>query len=88
MGKVSKIWLYLALIFLGFSGGILVGVIVDVDTKYEMVVKKIKSKKSSGDLVIDVTSNTDELKTKKEIRLEKKEARQIEREIRKASRRN
>lgn len=88
MGKVQKIWLYLALIFLGFSGGIIVGVIIDVDTVYETTVKKIKQKKSSGDLVVDVETNTQEAKSKKEIRAEKKEARQQKREFKKAARRD
>jgi hypothetical protein len=57
-----------------------------VDTVYETTVKKIKQKKSSGDLVVDVEIDTEAAKSKKEIREEKKEARQQKREIRRAAR--
>lgn len=88
MGKVQRIWLWLSLVLLGFSGGIVIGVVVDVDTKYETIVKKVKQKKSSGDLVIEVETNTGEAKSKKEIREEKKEARQQKRVVKKETRRN
>lgn len=79
MGKASKLWMYAALIFLGFSGGIIVGVMVDADQIYHTTVKKIKQKKSSGDLVVEVETNTGELKSKKEIRQEKREIRRAAR---------
>lgn len=84
--KVQRIWLYLALIFFGFSGGIVIGVIVDVDTVYETTVKKIKQKRSSGDLVVEVETNTGEVKSKKEIRNEKRDLRKENRKKKKEQR--
>lgn len=86
LAKVSRIWLWITLILLGFSGGIIVGVIVDIDTVYETTVKKVKSRKSSGDIVIDVRTNTDEVKSKKEIRQEKKDHRENSRLKKKSDR--
>ena len=74
MTKVSRIWLWLFLIFIGFSGGIIVGVIVDVDTVYETTVKKLKQKNSpGGEIVVDIEPGSQE-KSKKEIRKEEREA--------------
>jgi len=75
----TNIWFIIALLFIGFSSGILVGVVVDVDEKYEIIVKKIKQKKSSGDLVLDVNVETEKAKSKKEIRKEKRELRKQKR---------
>lgn len=89
MTKVSRIWLWLSLILLGYAGGIVTGVVVDADQVYHTTVEKIKQKRSSGSsITIDVESQPD-VKSKKEIRQEKreekKEARAIRRETRKAS---
>lgn len=88
MNKVSKIWMGIALILIGFSGGIIVGVVVDADQVYHTTIERIKQKKSGGSIVIDVDTQTGDLKTKKQIRQEKKEDRQVDREIRKAHRKN
>ncbi len=72
--KVKRIWLFIALIFIGYSGGIITGVVVDVDQVYNTTVKKIKQKKSNGSIVIDVDTNTGEMKSKQEIRQERREA--------------
>lgn len=88
MTKVSRFWLWAFIFFLGFSGGIVVGVIVDVDTKYETVVKKLKQKNSpGGEIIVDVTTG-EPTKTKKELRQERKEERQTERAIRRAARKH
>ncbi len=81
----KNIWFIIALLSIGFSGGILVGVVVDVDTRYEVIVQKIKQKKSSGNLVLDVTVDTEQPKSKKEIRQAKKEKRKGERKKKKDS---
>ena len=88
MTKVSRIWLWLFLIFVGFSGGIVVGVIVDVDEVYHTTVKKIKQKNSSGEIVIDVEVGDEPEKTKKELREEKRKKRRADREINRAERKN
>lgn len=84
MGKVSRIWLWLFLVFVGYSGGIITGVVVDVDSVYHTTVKKLKQKKSpDGTIVVDVDTAIEPGKSKKEIR---KEDRQVKKEIRKAAR--
>jgi len=82
MRKVSRIWLWLFLITLGFSGGIITGVVVDIDTVYETTVKKIKQKNSSGDLIVDVEVEEVE-KSKKEIREERRNKRREKRKLKK-----
>lgn len=91
MKKVSRIWLWLFLIFLGFSGGIVTGVIVDVDTVYETTIEKIKQKRSpGGEIIVDVDVTNPQPKSNKEIRKEERDAkknqRQVDRQTRKASR--
>ncbi len=67
----------IALLFIGYSGGIITGVFVDTDQVYNTTVKKIRQNKSpGGTLVIDVDATTGELKSKKDIRQEKKLERQ------------
>lgn len=86
MKKVSRIWLWLFLVFLGYSGGIVTGVVVDVDTVYQTTVKRLKQKNSPGgtiDVVVDVDNPPP--KTRKEIREERREERQAERAIKKAA---
>ena len=79
MGMVSAVWLYLALILAGFSGGVIVGVMVDVDTVVKATIKKIKQKNSSGEIVVDMNPTPGAEKSKKEIRKEKRENRRAAR---------
>ena len=85
MGKVSRIWLWFALVLIGYSGGIITGVVVDVDTKYETVIKNLKQKKSPGGTIVVDVETTSEQKSRKELRQDKKDKRQGEREIRRAA---
>lgn len=81
----KNIWFIIALLFIGYSGGILTGVAVDVDQKFEVVVKRLKQKNSpGGSIIVDVENP--EVKSKKELRQEKQDARKVDREIRKAER--
>lgn len=85
--KVRKIWFIIALLFIGYSGGIITGVVVDVDTVYHTTVKKLKQKDSpGGSIVIDIENP--EVKSKKELRQEKRDTRQEDREIKKAIRKS
>jgi len=86
MKKVSRIWLWLFLVFVGYSGGIVTGVVVDVDTVYETTIKRLKQKNSpGGEIIVDVTTG-EPVKSKKELRQERKEDRQQEKAIKKAAR--
>jgi hypothetical protein len=79
MKKVSRIWLWLFLVFVGYSGGILTGVAVDVDVVYETTIKKLKQKRSPGstmDVTVDVPPPE---KSKKEIRKEERDKRKAAR---------
>ncbi len=79
----------LALLFIGYSGGIITGVFVDTDQVYHTTIKKIRQNKSpDGTLVIDFDSTTGEPKSKKEMRQEKKEERQVDKAIKKQKRKN
>jgi len=81
MIKVSRIWLVVACIFIGYSGGIITGVVVDVDTVFNTTVEKIKQKKSpGGSIVIDVDTDIEPAPTRKEIRKAKREQKKNERE--------
>ena len=82
--KARKIYVALFFIFLGFSGGLITGVVVDADQIYNTTVKNIKQKKSSGNLVLDVKTDQP-IKSKKEIR---QESRAQNKEIRKHKRKN
>jgi len=85
--KKGKIWMIIALLSIGCSGGIVIGVVVDADQVYHTTIKKIRQKKSpEGSIVVDVEAGTGEVKTNKEIRQEKKDDRQEDRQIRKAQR--
>lgn len=77
----KNIWFIIALLFIGFSLGIITGVVVDVDTKYEVIVKKLKQKKSSGDMVIDLDQLPEE--TKKDIRKAQKQEKREKRKNKK-----
>lgn len=77
----KNIWFIIALLFIGFSLGIITGVVVDVDTKYEVIVKKLKQKKSSGDMVIDLDQLPEE--TKKDIRKAQRQEKKEERKNKK-----
>ncbi len=64
----------IALLFIGYSGGILTGVVVDADQVYHTTIKKIRQNKSpDGTLVIDFDATTGEQKSKNEMKQEKKE---------------
>ncbi len=85
--KKGKIWLVIALLFIGYSGGIVTGVLVDTDQVYNTTVKKIRQNKSpNGTLVVDVDTSTGELKSKKDIRKEKKQAKEAKKAARKEKR--
>lgn len=88
MSKVSKIWMIIAILFIGYSGGIITGVVIDADQVYHTTIKNIRQKKSQGTIVIDVDTHTGEQKTKKQIRKENKEDKLADRAIRKAARKN
>ena len=81
----KNIWMIIAILFIGYSAGIVTGVVVDVDTVYHTTVKKLKQKNSpDGTFVVDVDTTIEPEKSKREIR---KEERQKDREIRKAEKR-
>lgn len=87
--KKGKIWMVLALLFIGYSGGVITGVVVDADQVYHTTIKKIRQNRSpDGTLVIDVDSASGEQKSKKELRKEKKAERQVDREIKKQQRKD
>ena len=77
--KSSVIWFWLSLILIGYAGGIVTGVAVDVDQVYHTTVKKLKQKNSSGDIVVDVETGDKPQKSKKELRKEKRQKRKDER---------
>jgi hypothetical protein len=80
---------YIAIIFLliGLFGGVIVGVVVDVDQKVEIVVKRFKQKNSPGGSMVVEIENP-EMKSKKELRQEKKETRKGKRDQRKENRKS
>lgn len=79
----------IALLSIGCSGGIVIGVVVDADQVYHTTIKKIRQNKSpDGTLLIDFDATTGEQKSKKEIRQEKKDERQVDRVIKKEKRKN
>ncbi len=85
--KKGKIWLIIAMLFIGYSGGIITGVVVDTDQVYHTTIKKIRQNKSpDGTLVIDFDATTGEQKSKNEMRQEKKEAKISKRNEKKAAR--
>ncbi len=85
--KKGKIWMIIALLFIGYSGGIVTGVFIDTDQVYHTTIKKIRQNKSpDGTLVIDFDSTTGVQKSKKEIRQEKRDERQVDKQIRKEKR--
>lgn len=81
---MKKIWSYLAVGFLFLALGILIGVWVDTDTVYNTDIKRNKQKGNANELIIDVKPS-DQGKTKKEIRLEKREDRKEERKARRSN---
>ena len=84
MKKVHKIWMFIGLIFIGYSGGIITGVVVDVDSVYHTTVKKLKQKNSrDGTIVVEVDTTIEAEKSKKELRIEKRTEKRLERKERK-----
>lgn len=84
MIKKEKIGWIIALLFIGFSGGIITGTVVDTDQVYHTTIKKIRQKQSpDGSIVVDIKPSADTTKSKKEVRREerdvKKEARKLKR---------
>lgn len=49
----TTLWFGLAMLFLGFGGGVVVGVIVDHDKVINQIFKRIRYKKGTGDLIVD-----------------------------------
>jgi len=69
-------WGVLAIGMILFSAGLIVGVLIDRDRVYNTTIKRIKHKRGSGDIVLDVKTNPDpETKqTRREKRKAKKRA--------------
>ena len=89
MKKVSRIWLWLFLVSLGWGGGIITGVVVDVDTVYQTTIERLKQKNSpGGEIIIDVDTIIEPEKSKKELRKENRKGRKDEREQDKAIRKS
>jgi len=67
---------YIAIIFLfiGFSGGIIVGVKIDDSQVFNTTIEKIKQKRGGRDIIIDIEQPVPE-KSKKELRKEKRKIR-------------
>ncbi len=65
MQVIAWNWMLVAL-FVGMSGGIVIGVVIDRDTVINQIFKRIRYKKGTGDLVIDGKQNIPEKKTRKE----------------------
>jgi len=81
MKKVSRIWLWLFLVMVGYSGGIVTGVVVDVDSVYHTTIEKLKQKNSpGGEIIVDVDTDIQPEKSKKEVRKEEREKRREERQ--------
>lgn len=64
MGDIN-IWFAIAMILFGFSGGVIVGVVVDRDKVVNQIFKKIRYKKGTGDIVIDVEAPEDQPKKRR-----------------------
>lgn len=80
----KNIWMIIAILFIGYSAGIVTGVVVDVNNVYHITVKKLKQKNSpDGSIVIDVDTTIEPGKSKKELR---KENREGKKQIRKSNR--
>lgn len=78
-------WMIIALLFIGFSGGIVVGVVVDEDQVYHTTVKRLKQKDSPG-ATITIDQETELPRTRKEQRQIDREHRRAEREKNRESR--
>jgi len=78
----KNIWVFLTVLLVGYSGGVITGVMVDEDQIYNTTVKKIRQKRSTGDIVIDVDPPAKSSLSKKELREKKKEERKQERKER------
>lgn len=68
----AVVWFALTFLFIGLSGGIVIGVKIDRNTVVNQIFKKIRHKKGTGDLVIEGNQDIPEKKTWKERREEKK----------------
>lgn len=77
--KVKRFWLFLALILIGYSGGIITGVIVDADQVYHTTIKKIRQGRSPGGRIILDVDTDNSVKSRKELRQERREKRREER---------
>ena len=86
---MKKISIAIIFLLLGLSGGIVIGVVVDVDTVYQTTIERLKQKNSpGGEIVIDVDTIIEPGKSKKQLRKEKRGARKEEREVKKAIRKS
>jgi len=78
----KNIWFIIALLFIGYSGGIITGVVIDVDSVYHTTVKKLKQKDSpGGSIVIDMDTTIEPSKSKKEIRKAKRDERKDSKKV-------
>lgn len=54
MSGQSLLWFGLALFFLGMVAGLILGVVIDRDKVVHQIFKKLKIKRGTGDIVVDV----------------------------------
>ena len=76
--KKINVWFIIALIVIGFSLGVIVGVKVDNSKVYNTTIERIKQKRGGRDIIIDVKPLEAE-KTNKELRQEKRDSRREKR---------
>ncbi|MFH0756920.1 MAG: hypothetical protein V2B15_06520 [Bacteroidota bacterium] len=77
----KNIWLFIAILFIGFSAGLMTGVAIDKDKVYNTTIKKIRQNRGEGDIVIDV--ETPSALSDKEMRQADREKRREERQKKK-----
>jgi len=54
MSGTTLLWYSIALFFIGLTCGIIIGVAVDRDKVYNTIIKRIRYKKGTGDVVVDL----------------------------------
>lgn len=59
----SIIWFALTFLFLGTTGGVIIGVVIDRDTVVNQIFKRIRYKKGTGDLILNGSQEIPEKKT-------------------------
>lgn len=65
MTGTTLLWYTVAMLFVGVAGGIVIGVMIDRDKIYNTIIKKIRYKKGTGDVVIDVDQEIESDKREK-----------------------